>query len=57
MTTNPPAGDGHRIGPVRDRSQAYHPYNHRWVKCEKKSGQLIDQKADPKPFKGVLKEK
>jgi hypothetical protein len=57
MATNPPIGDGHRNGPVRDRSQAYNPHNDRWVKREKESGQFIDQKADHKPFKGVRKEK
>ena len=29
MATNPPAGDGHRNGAVRKRSQVY---NHKWLK-------------------------
>ncbi len=45
MATNPPAGDGHRNGPVRGRSQVYNPHNHRWVKREQESGRFIDQKA------------
>lgn len=57
MATNPPKGDGHRNGAVRDRSQVHNPQNDRWTKRETKSGRFMDQKADPKPFKGVRKEK
>ena len=32
MATNPPKGDGHRNGAVRDRSQVHNPQNDRWVK-------------------------
>lgn len=31
MATNPPKGDGHRNGAVRDRSQTYNPSNQRWT--------------------------
>lgn len=56
MATNPPAGDGHRNGAVRDRSQTYNPQNERWVKRDRSTGQFIDQKSDDRPFKGVTKE-
>jgi len=57
MATNPPKGDGHRNGEVKDRSQVYNPQNDRWIKRDKDSGQFMDQKSDNKPFKGVRKEK
>ncbi len=57
MATNPPSGDGHRNGTVRDRSQTYNPRNDRWIKRDAETGQFMDQKADPKPFKGIRKEK
>jgi hypothetical protein len=57
MATNPPKGDGHRNGAVRERSQTYNPTNERWTKRDTGNGRFIDQKADPKPFKGVRKEK
>lgn len=57
MATNPPKGDGHRKGAVRDRSQTHNPKIDRWVKRDKDTGKFMDQKADKKPFKGVRKEK
>lgn len=57
MAKNPPPGDNHRVGAVRERSQTYNPHNHAWVKRDTENGRFIDQKADPKPFKGVRKEK
>ncbi len=57
MATNPPIGDGHRIGQVRERSQTHNPQNDRWVKRDTNTGRFIDQKADKAPFKGVCKEK
>jgi hypothetical protein len=56
MATNPPTGDGHRQGAVRDRSQTHNPRTDRWVKRDAESGKFIDQKSDTKPFKGVRKE-
>ena len=32
MATNPPSGDGHRNGAVRNRSQVYNPKTEQWVK-------------------------
>lgn len=57
MAKNPPYGDNHRNGAVKDRSQTYNPHNDRYVKRDTESGKFIDQKADDKPFKGVRKEK
>lgn len=57
MATNPPKGDGHRNGAIKDRSQVYNPKTDRWVKRGADTGRFIDQKADDKPFKGVRKEK
>ncbi len=57
MATNPPKGDNHRNGAVRDRSQVYNPHNDRWVKRDLDTGRFMDQKSDPRPFKGVRKEK
>jgi hypothetical protein len=55
MATNPPAGPG-RIGAVRDRSQFLAPSG-LWAKRDLTTGQIMDQKADGSPFKGVRKEK
>jgi hypothetical protein len=55
MAKNPPAGDGHRIGAVRDRSQTFNPRTGHWVKIDDRTNRFIDQKADDKPFKGVRK--
>jgi len=57
MATNPPTGDGHRKGAVKDRSQTYNPKTEHWTKRDSDTGKFMDQKADPKPFKGVRKEK
>jgi len=57
MSTNPPKGDGHRIGAVRLRSQTQTPSGH-WVKRNAENGQFMDVKTSAKtPFKGVRKEK
>ena len=57
MATNPPKGDGHRNGAIKDRSQVYNPKTDRWVKRDADPGRFIDQKADDKPFISVRKEK
>lgn len=56
MATNPPKGDGHRKGAVRQRSQTQTKSGH-WIKRDTETGQFIDVKSDGKPFKGVTKEK
>ena len=56
MATNKPAGDGHRNGAVRKRSQTKTPSGN-WVKRDAKTGRFMDVKSDGKPFKGVRKEK
>lgn len=57
MATNPPAGDGHRNGAVKKRSQVLNPITGLWVKRNKDNGQFMDNKMDGTPFKGVRKEK
>mgnify|MGYP001167891439 FL=1 len=57
MATNPPKGDGHRNGAVRDRSQTQTHSGH-WVKRDSDTGRFMDVKTtDKTPFKGVRKEK
>lgn len=57
MATNPPTGDGHRNGMVKDRSQVYNPKTETWTKRDTGTGKFMDQKANGEPFKGVKKEK
>ena len=57
MATNPPSGDGHRNGAVKNRSQVHNPMNDRWTKRDSETGRFIDQKSDTKPVKGVRKER
>jgi len=57
MATNPPTGDGHRKGAVRQRSQTQTPAGN-WVKRNTNTGRFMDVKtSDKSPFKGVRKEK
>lgn len=57
MATNPPRGDGHRNGAVRDRSQVFNPQIQRWVKRDSETGRFINVKADADPYKGVRRER
>ena len=59
MATNAPAGDGHRNGAVRKRTQLKTKVQgeERYTKRSKKTGQFIDQKKDGTKFKGVRREK
>lgn len=57
MATNPPSGDGHRNGAVRDRSQVYNPRTGTWVKRNGDDGRFMGQKQNGRPYKGVRKEK
>lgn len=57
MATNPPKGDDHRKGAVRDRSQTYNPKTEQWVKRDTDSGRFLDVKQDGDKFKGVRREK
>ncbi len=57
MATNPPSGDGHRNGAIKDRTQVYNPKTETWTKRDSGTGQFIDGKKDSTPFKGVTKEK
>ena len=57
MAKNPPTGDGHRVGAVKDRSQTQTPSGN-WVKRDTENGRFMDVKTSEKtPFKGVRKEK
>jgi hypothetical protein len=55
MAKNGPRSGG-RLGAVRGRSQFKAP-NGNWAKRNAKTGQIMDQKQDGKPFKGVRREK
>lgn len=57
MATNPPKGDNHRNGAVRDRSQVLNPKTDRYVKRDGDTGRFMDVKADSGKFKGVRTEK
>lgn len=57
MATNPPVGDGHRIGAVRGRSQVFNPKTQQYVKRNVPTGRFMAVKQDGTPFKGVRKEK
>jgi hypothetical protein len=49
-------GRGHRIGPVKGRSQFKTASGHS-AKRDAKTGRIVDVKRDGKPYKGVRKEK
>lgn len=57
MAKNPPTGDGHRVGAVKQRSQTQTPAGN-YVKRDTGSGRFMDVKtSDKSPFKGVRREK
>jgi hypothetical protein len=58
MATNPPAGDDHRNGAVRKRSQLKTSIEgeEHWTKRDKETGRFMDQKTDDEKFKGVRRE-
>jgi hypothetical protein len=58
MATNAPAGDGHRNGEVRKRTQRKTKImgEDRYTKRDKATGEFMAQKKDGKKFKGVRKE-
>jgi hypothetical protein len=56
MAKNGKTGDGHRNGPVKERTQTFNPKTETWVKRDSNTGQFMDGKEDGKPFKGVTKE-
>lgn len=57
MATNPPSGDGHRNGAVRNRSQTFNPKTELWTKRDAETGRFMDVKTTGGKFKGVRKEK
>lgn len=58
MATNKPAGDGHRNGAVRKRSQLKTKIEgeEHYTKRSRESGQFVAQKKDSGKFKGVRRE-
>jgi len=59
MATNAPAGDGHRNGAVRKRTQLKTKImgEEKYTKRSKETGEFLAQKEDGTKFKGVRKEK
>ena len=57
MATNKPAGDGHRNGAVRKRSQLKDGLFGKETKRDRTTGQFMAQKKDGGKFKGVRKER
>ena len=59
MATNAPAGDNHRQGAVRKRTQLKTKTmgEEHFTKRSKNSGQFMAQKKDEKKFKGVRRER
>jgi hypothetical protein len=57
MATNKPAGDGHRNGAVRKRSQLKDGLFGKQTKRDLTTGQFMDQKKDGGKFKGVRRER
>jgi hypothetical protein len=57
MAKNKEAGDNQRKGAVKSRSQTKNTLTGTWTKRDAKSGKFMDVKADPKPFKGVRRER
>ena len=55
MAMNPPAGDNHRNGAVRNRSQFKNDRTGQYVKRDTQSGRFMDNSKHP--FKGVRREK
>lgn len=56
MAKNPPYGDGHRVGAIKNRSQVFNPKNKRWTERDTTTGQFKNVKSNDDPFKGVRKE-
>ena len=56
MATNKPAGDNHRNGAVKKRSQVEQAKSGVFTKRNSEDGQFMDNKSGEK-FKGVRKEK
>ncbi len=57
MAKNPPPGDGHRHGAVKQRSRVLNTKTGHFVKRDAVTGQFANVKSDHKPFQGVRKEK
>lgn len=53
MATN--TGKGHRRGAVTGRTQFPGPDGN-WIKRDERTGQIMDRKSGPGPYKGIAKE-
>lgn len=42
MATNPPKGDNHRQGAVKDRTQTFNPKTEQWVKRDTDNGRFME---------------
>ena len=51
MATNPPTGDGHRNGAVKDRSQVFNSTTQTWTNRDTTTGRFMDGKQNGTPFK------
>lgn len=56
MAKNPPKGDGHRHGAVKNRSQIQNPKTGLYTKRDRDTGRFMDVKSDGTKFKGVRRE-
>jgi hypothetical protein len=56
MAKNGKAGDGHRNGAVRERSQVQNPKTGLYVKRDANTGKFMDNKTTGGKFKGVREE-
>ena len=54
MAKNGNKGDNHRLGEIKNRSQAYNPKTKKFVEFDG-SGKIINVKKTSGPFKGVRK--
>jgi len=47
------SGEAKKTGNVKNRLQALNPVTGRYVKIDKETGRIIDQKKSPGPYKGI----
>jgi hypothetical protein len=57
MATNKPAGDGHRNGAVKKRSQLENPITGTMTKRDLETGEFMEVKKEEGKYKGVRTEK
>ena len=57
MAKNKTVGDKQTRGALKARRHIKNPITGTWTKRDDRTGKFLDVRADPKPFKGVRKEK